>query len=250
MAILAASALAPAGAASAQVAYGPVVDFVPPTPSAGTPLTGMQHLRAQATAAVIRGLHLIIRSDDPSIPAFQSQADQGPGIGRDVVEANWDTSQLTHNGVYRLEALAETCGPAGCQVISSTRPGLLVANPPATPSAVHAAFQNNVPVVSWKSGGEADLLGYEVLRSSPSGPMPVGSVRAGDPTVFTDTTATSYLTAWPDLNTRPNASDLNWTPGRTVPNLVIVKLGSNGKLDIYNAAGSIQVIVDVVGWYR
>ena len=66
----------------------------------------------------------------------------------------------------------------------------------------------------------------------------------------TDTTATSYLTAWPDLDARPNASDLNWTPRRTVPNLVIVKLGSNGKLDIYNAAGSTQVIVDVVGWYR
>ncbi|HEY8201717.1 MAG TPA: hypothetical protein VII47_10215 [Actinomycetota bacterium] len=189
MAALAAWALVPAGVASAQVAYGPGVGFVPPTPSAGTPLTGVQHVKAQATGVFIRSLHLIIRSDDPSIPAFQSQADQGSAVEQQTVEADWDTSKLTHNGVYRLEASAEVCGPAGCALISSTRAGLLVANPPATPAGVHAAFQNNVPVVSWKAGGEADLLGYEVLRSSPGGPLPVGGVQAGDPTVFTDTTA-------------------------------------------------------------
>jgi hypothetical protein len=188
-AVLAAWALAPAGVASAQVAYGMAVDFVPPTPNAGTPLTGVQHLKAQATAIVVKSLHLIIRSDDPSIPAFQIQADQGTALGQQVVELDWDTTKLTHNGVYRLEASAETCGQAGCRVITSARTGILVANPPATPAGVHAEFQNNVPMVGWSAGSEADLLGYEVLRSSSSGPTPVGSIRAGDPTAFADTTA-------------------------------------------------------------
>jgi hypothetical protein len=66
----------------------------------------------------------------------------------------------------------------------------------------------------------------------------------------TDTTGSSYLTAWPDLATRPTASDVNWVAGQTVPNLVVVGLGTNGKLDIYNAAGSTDVILDVVGYYR
>jgi Fibronectin type III domain len=66
----------------------------------------------------------------------------------------------------------------------------------------------------------------------------------------TDTTGSSYLTAWPDLATRPTASDLNWVAGQTVPNLVVVGLGTNGKLDIYNAAGSTDVILDIVGYYR
>jgi hypothetical protein len=65
----------------------------------------------------------------------------------------------------------------------------------------------------------------------------------------TDTTATSYLTVWPDGAGQPNASDLNWGPGLTVPNLVVVKLGATGKVDLFNAAGSTNVIIDVVGWY-
>jgi len=66
----------------------------------------------------------------------------------------------------------------------------------------------------------------------------------------TGTTGASYLTAWPDGANRPTASDLNWVAHQTVPNLVVVKLGANGKLDLYNAAGATDVILDVVGYYR
>jgi hypothetical protein len=66
----------------------------------------------------------------------------------------------------------------------------------------------------------------------------------------TNPTSGSYLTAWPDgAPSRPLASDLNYTAGLTVPNLVVVKLGSNGLIDLYNAYGSVNVIIDVVGWY-
>jgi hypothetical protein len=36
----------------------------------------------------------------------------------------------------------------------------------------------------------------------------------------------------------------------TVPNLVVVKLGADGKVAIFNGAGSADVIADVVGWYN
>ncbi len=62
-------------------------------------------------------------------------------------------------------------------------------------------------------------------------------------------TAASALTVWPDGTTRPLASDLNFVPGQTVPNLVVVKLSATGQIDIFNGVGSTQVIVDVVGWY-
>jgi hypothetical protein len=65
----------------------------------------------------------------------------------------------------------------------------------------------------------------------------------------TDTTAASYLTVYPHLATQPLASDLNWTAGQTVPNLVVVKLGTDGKIAIYNSAGCTDVIADVNGWY-
>ncbi len=66
----------------------------------------------------------------------------------------------------------------------------------------------------------------------------------------TNTTKPSYLTLWPAGQGQPTASDLNWVAGEAVPNLVIVKLGSNGQVSIYNFAGSADVIADVVGWYQ
>ncbi len=62
-------------------------------------------------------------------------------------------------------------------------------------------------------------------------------------------TAASALTVWPDAVARPVSSDLNFTAGQTVPNLVVVKLSANGQIDIFNAFGTTNVIVDVVGWY-
>jgi hypothetical protein len=65
----------------------------------------------------------------------------------------------------------------------------------------------------------------------------------------TDATGSSYLTVWPTGATRPTASDLNWIAGQTTSNLSLATLGSNGTIQIYNAAGSVDVIVDVSGWY-
>jgi hypothetical protein len=65
----------------------------------------------------------------------------------------------------------------------------------------------------------------------------------------TGPTSGSYLTVWPDPVSRPVSSDLNFVQGSTVPNLVVVQVGTNGKVDFYNAAGSVNVIADVMGWY-
>jgi len=65
----------------------------------------------------------------------------------------------------------------------------------------------------------------------------------------TNPTAASYLSAWPDGTPQPLASDLNYGAGLTVPNLVVVKVGTGGAVDFYNAFGSTDVIIDIVGWY-
>jgi hypothetical protein len=65
----------------------------------------------------------------------------------------------------------------------------------------------------------------------------------------TNTTGSSYLTVWPAGTTQPLASDLNWVAGETIPNLVVVELGSDGALSIFNYAGSTDVVVDVEGYY-
>src|ERR1700693_3656068 len=59
----------------------------------------------------------------------------------------------------------------------------------------------------------------------------------------------SYITVWADALPRPGSSDLHFVQGATVPNLVVVQIGANGKVDFYNAAGSANVIADVMGWF-
>ncbi|TMB65389.1 MAG: hypothetical protein E6J51_08275 [Chloroflexi bacterium] len=65
----------------------------------------------------------------------------------------------------------------------------------------------------------------------------------------TNATAASYLTVWPEGVQQPVASNLNFLAGQNTPNRVIVKLGSTGKVSFYNAAGSVDVIADVGGWF-
>ena len=81
----------------------------------------------------------------------------------------------------------------------------------------------------------------------------VGGVPANADSVVVNVTAVQptaggYLTLWPAGQTRPSTSSLNFPAGATVPNLVISKIGTNGKVGIFNANGNTHVVVDVVGY--
>ncbi|RLE20906.1 MAG: hypothetical protein DRJ50_10015, partial [Actinobacteria bacterium] len=59
---------------------------------------------------------------------------------------------------------------------------------------------------------------------------------------------TSHLEVFPHGQSLPEASSLNFEKNVNTPNLVTVGL-ADGKVDIYNHAGSVHVIADVVGYY-
>ena len=61
--------------------------------------------------------------------------------------------------------------------------------------------------------------------------------------------ADGYVTVWPSGATRPTASNLNLRVGVTVPNMVIVPLGGDGKVSIFNDSGTTNLLVDVLGWF-
>jgi hypothetical protein len=88
------------------------------------------------------------------------------------------------------------------------------------------------------------------LQVSGRGGVPTSGVEAVVLNV-TETGATTggYITVYPTGVTRPTASNLNFPAGRTEANSVTVKLGTGGKVDIYNNAGSTQVIADVSGYF-
>jgi hypothetical protein len=64
----------------------------------------------------------------------------------------------------------------------------------------------------------------------------------------TNTTAASFFTVYPTGTAQPLASDLNWIGGKTVPNLVVVKLGTAG-VALFNQFGSADAIVDILGYF-
>ena len=63
----------------------------------------------------------------------------------------------------------------------------------------------------------------------------------------TATTATGFLSVYPGNQAVPLASSLNFVPGQTVPNLVMVAMSSEGDVDFYNSAGNTHVVVDCFG---
>lgn len=99
------------------------------------------------------------------------------------------------------------------------------------------------------TGGFATDQQSNVLIAGRGG-IPNGATAAVLNVTVVGSQVSSYLTVFPDDQPRPTASDLNWGPGQTVPNLVIVKLGGDGGVGIYNYAGPAAVIVDVMGWYQ
>lgn len=65
----------------------------------------------------------------------------------------------------------------------------------------------------------------------------------------TNPTADSFLTVWANGLEQPPTSNLNFAAGQTVANLVTVPLGADGAVQIANAVGTVDVVVDVVGSY-
>ncbi|MFJ2187364.1 right-handed parallel beta-helix repeat-containing protein [Kitasatospora sp. NPDC087861] len=65
----------------------------------------------------------------------------------------------------------------------------------------------------------------------------------------TEPTQDGHLTVYPHGDQAPDASNLNWVAGRTIPNLVTVPV-KDGKVSFYNASGgSVHVIADLEGYY-
>ncbi len=100
--------------------------------------------------------------------------------------------------------------------------------------------------------GQGTPLGPEgalQIQVAGEGGVPMGAVAAVLEVTATDTTATSYLAAYPTGSVWPGTSTLNWTSGETVANRAIVTLGSGGAVDLLNHSGTTDVIVDVTGYF-
>jgi hypothetical protein len=92
--------------------------------------------------------------------------------------------------------------------------------------------------------------GHLDLQVTGTGPVPSSGVAAVVMNLTgTNTTAASYLTAWPTGQPMQTTSNLNFVGGQSVPNLAVIPVGTGGKVSIFNFDGNTDVIGDVVGYY-
>ncbi len=105
-------------------------------------------------------------------------------------------------------------------------------------------------------GPRAQPLGSgEIYTQQVTGPngncnVPASATAIALNVTTVNSTSASYLTLWPADASQPLASNLNWVPGSPpTPNKVDVKLSADGKVDLFNHTGSIDVLADVVGYY-
>ena len=98
----------------------------------------------------------------------------------------------------------------------------------------------------------ADRSGATVdVQITGQGGVPASGVSAVAMNVtVTGPTGSGFITLYPAGTARPLAANINFTPGKTVANLAVVKLGTGGKVSLYNSTGNTQVIFDVAGWYE
>jgi uncharacterized protein (DUF1501 family) len=82
----------------------------------------------------------------------------------------------------------------------------------------------------------------------------VGGVDPAASAVILNVTATgaaeeTFVTVYPDGVGRPDASSLNVERGGTIANLVIAKVGANGRVRLYNDTGGVHLLADVTGYF-
>ncbi|WP_344447349.1 PKD domain-containing protein, partial [Kitasatospora nipponensis] len=59
-----------------------------------------------------------------------------------------------------------------------------------------------------------------------------------------------FLTVAPGGVPRPNSSNVNYTKGSIVPNMVTVPVGSDGTVAIWNSGAPVDIVVDRIGAYN
>jgi hypothetical protein len=64
----------------------------------------------------------------------------------------------------------------------------------------------------------------------------------------TNPAADGYLSIYPCGQPAPNASNVNYLTGQTVPNLTVTKVGAGGRVCVTSYTTA-DVIADLAGWY-
>lgn len=150
----------------------------------------------------------------------------------------------------------------GLTLVVAGLSGLSLFGGPVTAAATPAATVS--PTASTFTPVQPDrVLDTRIGLGAPTGPVGPGAAVALDLSsrlpatatavvlnvTGTEPTAPTYVTVSPHGDARPIVSNLNLVPGQTRPNLVTVAVGAGRTVDLFNAAGSVHLVADLMGFY-
>jgi hypothetical protein len=233
--------------------------------------SGESYVPSNATSVVLN-----ITAVDPTGPGYLTVWPAGE-VKPTASSLNYTSGQTVPN--LTEVALGTTTSCTGCISIYSYASSDVVVDvegyygpasggtvfSPITPYRVCDTRSNNPSKLSGydlsqcegKTLGPSKILNVEVGGTNPcslstcptSGGVPTTAVAAVLNVTAISPTEPGYLTVWPEGATQPTASNLNFAPNQTVPNVVIVPLPQNGDISIYNFSGTTDVAVDVMGYF-
>jgi hypothetical protein len=157
-----------------------------------------------------------------------------------VTVALGSSGQVTiFNAAGQTDVIFDVAGWVGTSLNSSGRAGMF-----------NALAPSRLLDTRTDPGGPVGPGATRSLQVTGRGGVPASGVSAVVLNVtVTGPTAASFVTVWPAGDPQPVASNLNFVAGQTRPNRVMVKVSASGMVNIFNLAGSAQVVVDVGGWY-
>ena len=134
------------------------------------------------------------------------------------------------------------------QTITAATPPVGTYNP-VTPSRILDTRSGTGAAKAKVAAGKSVSLQIAGQPIAGQSPVPAGVTAVVLNVTATDTTGSGYVSVYPDGQSRPTVSNLNFTKGQTIPNLVTVQVGTDGKVDLYNSTGTTDLIADINGYY-
>ena len=150
----------------------------------------------------------------------------------------------SYQAIYQGDDSNFLASPATCQPFTVPVPFIALTPTRLLDTRTPTDITNGHPI------GTAQTVTLKVRGPSPtSTPVPSTATAVAVNITAVGATTPTVVTVWPAGTARPTTSNLNLNNAGAVANFAIVNIQPNGSIDIYNNAGTVNVIIDVVGYY-
>ena len=225
---------------------GPCVSGVRTTQVAGRPFSAVP---ADASAVALN-----VTVVGPGLPGYLTVYPKG-AVPPTASTLNYTPGQVVPNGtVVKVGADGSIAlfANAGCPNVIVDVVGYFA---PGAPTSAGGFFGvNPFRLLDSRNAGQVPCIGgtrsYSLTVAGVDGSaVPAESRAVALNVTVTGASVPGYITVYPSGSPRPTASNLNYVGGQTVPNGVLVKVGTGQSIELFASGGCPDLIVDAVGGF-